>query len=77
MTYSISGLTGPFLYIYKQNQNITGHTRVIHKLRIRLSFNSAWLEYLLKIRFISKGMSAYITHCISEVPRYAGYNLLN
>ena len=44
MTYSISGLTGPFLYIYKQNQNITGHTRVIHKLRIRLSFNSAWLK---------------------------------
>ena len=65
-----------FLYIYKQNQNITGHTRVIHKFRIRLSFNSAWLKYLLKIRFISKGMSAYITHYISEVPRYARLQLL-
>lgn len=75
MTYPILGLTGPFLYVYKQNQNTAGHTRVIHKLRIKLSFNSAWLKYLLKIRFISKSMNAYITHCISEVPRYTRLKL--
>lgn len=42
-----------------------------YKLRIEFSFNSAQLKYLQKIRFISKGISVCITHCISEVFRYA------